>query len=120
MNSTCARRYFLKLAGFGLAGAVLFPRVGKTDQRGSQGLDKARPNVLFSISDDQGFSDFGFMGNSRNRIPLPFIGGHRRLGQHAVKIEQIERFARMDGYSPSLIGPNLENLIDILSRDDVH
>ena len=53
----------------------------------------ARPNVLFIISDDQGFSDFGFTGNEAIRTPV--------LDRLASESAVFENFVVADACSPS-------------------
>ncbi|MCX7007942.1 MAG: sulfatase [Kiritimatiellaeota bacterium] len=67
MNST--RRDFLRLAGLGMAGAALFPRVGKAAGENFQGLEKSRPNILFALADDWSFGHAGAYGCSWVKTP---------------------------------------------------
>lgn len=68
------RRNFLKLAGFGAAGAALFPRLGKAAAPVFQTLEKsaparaARPNILW-ISCEDTSPWFGFCGEKYARTP---------------------------------------------------
>jgi len=59
--STLSRRNFLGRASLGLAGAALFPSLGKGSAPVFQGLEK-RPNILFILADDQGWADAHFAG----------------------------------------------------------
>ena len=57
------RRDFLKRAGLVTAGVVL----GTALDAGA--ADKPKPNILFIISDDQGWTDYGFMGHPQVKTP---------------------------------------------------
>jgi len=57
-----SRREFLRLAGLGVAGAALFPRLGKSAAAGFQGLEKSKPNILFALADDWSFGHAGAYG----------------------------------------------------------
>ena len=62
MPHSCAR---LRLVvALSVAGAACVPAV-------AQPAASARPNVLVIVSDDQGFSDFGFTGNPLGKTPVP-------------------------------------------------
>lgn len=65
------RRDFLKTAGLGAAGAIFFPRLGKSADGISQGLEAtpAKPNILFLISDDQSWHSNGFAGDPVVKTP---------------------------------------------------
>jgi uncharacterized sulfatase len=64
------RRDFLRRAGLGAAGVTLaFPSLGKAAGSSVQGLGKDKPNILFIISDDQGWTDYGFMGHPQIKTP---------------------------------------------------
>lgn len=58
----------------GSAGATAAESFASTVAAGSNlatsSAERGRPNVLFIISDDQGFSDFSFMGNPLVRTPV--------------------------------------------------
>ena len=54
---------------------------------------RAKPNVLFIISDDQGFSDFGFTGNPAIRTPV--------LDKLASESSVFENFVVAAACSPS-------------------
>ena len=58
------RRGFLKLAGLGAAAAAL-PRWAPAAPAASSD----RPNVVLIISDDQGYTDYGFMGHKTVKTP---------------------------------------------------
>ncbi|TAN36769.1 MAG: DUF4976 domain-containing protein [Verrucomicrobia bacterium] len=62
-----SRRDFLKLAGFGLAGAALFPRLGTLHAADFQRLEK--PNILFILVDDYGIKDVGIEGSTFYETP---------------------------------------------------
>lgn len=59
----------------------------------SDAADSARPNVLFIISDDQGFSDFGFTGNRLVSTP--------NLDQLAAQSARFDNFIVAAACSPS-------------------
>ena len=58
---SCARLRLM--VALSVAGAVCLPAV-------AQPAAAARPNVLLIVSDDQGFSDFGFTGNPLVKTPV--------------------------------------------------
>lgn len=58
------RRGFLRLAGLGAAATAL-PRWAGAAPGDSSG----RPNVVLIISDDQGYTDYGFMGHQTVKTP---------------------------------------------------
>ncbi len=58
------RRAFLNLIGAGTAAAV-WPQWGRCETPGRSD----RPNVVLIISDDQGYTDYGFMGHKAIRTP---------------------------------------------------
>ena len=68
-NNQLARRDFLKLAGCGVAGAMLFPRVGKSAASVFQGLEKTKPNIIFILADDAGIGDFSAYGCKYGQTP---------------------------------------------------
>ena len=58
---TATRRDFLKLAGFGMAGAMLFPGFGKSADSIQSGLSQ-RVNIVFITADDMNFDSSGVYG----------------------------------------------------------
>jgi len=63
-NRQMDRRDFLRFAG---AGAVLVP-LGKR-ALGADAPGAKRPNIVLIISDDQGYTDYGFMGHKTVKTP---------------------------------------------------
>ena len=66
--ATLSRRNFLGHASLGLAGAALFPSLGKGSAPVFQALEK-RPNILFILADDQGWADAHFAGHPYVKTP---------------------------------------------------
>jgi len=58
------RRGFLRMAGLGVVAAAM-PRWAC----GAPGESKKKPNVVLIISDDQGYTDYGFMGHDTVKTP---------------------------------------------------
>ena len=56
------------LVGFAVA-ALVFPMLGKTAESTFQSLEKARPNILFILADDIGYSDLSCYGAKHARTP---------------------------------------------------
>lgn len=66
------RRNFLGLTSLGLFGMALFPRIGKSAETVSQGLEKTsgrKPNVLILFSDDQRADTIAALGNPIIQTP---------------------------------------------------
>ena len=82
-KSVLGRREFLRqsvlgLAGLGTLGATFgFPRVGKAAEAavpfdaalGRQGLEKAKPNIIFILADDIGYGDLSCYGAKHAQTP---------------------------------------------------
>lgn len=62
------RRDFLRRAGCAALGAALFPNLGKGTESGSPSLEK-KPNILFILTDDQGWADAHFAGHPYVKTP---------------------------------------------------
>ena len=76
----CHRRDFLRRAGLGAAGALTFPRVGKSAPSASAAAEKSavrppldaargRPNIVILLADDQGWGDVSCHGNTNLTTP---------------------------------------------------
>ena len=65
----CHRREFLRRAGLGAAGALTFPRLGKSAAATFQGLEKPKLNVLFILADDMRPDYIGDCGNPHILTP---------------------------------------------------
>jgi len=63
-HAEITRRGFLDLIGAGTA-AALWPERARGEPPGRSG----RPNVVLIISDDQGYTDYGFMGHKTIKTP---------------------------------------------------
>jgi len=66
------RRDFLKNAGLGLAGAALFPRLGKSVESSCQGLGKGpadKPNIVFLLTDQWRGMATGYAGDPNVKTP---------------------------------------------------
>lgn len=61
------RRFSRRFARGGLGLAWLLPVAWAAGEAGR--VNDARPNVLFIVSDDHGWADYGFMGHSRIETP---------------------------------------------------
>ena len=114
---TVTRRDFLKLAGVGALG---FPRVGSprlpvsqsSAGKGAdgvfQGLEKARPNVLVIITDQQHAGMLSCAGNPNVKTPaldsLAATGTRFELAYCANPVCMPSRFSMMTGILPSRVG----------------
>ena len=85
---TLSRRSFLSRAALGLAGVAFFPRLGKSEPSGFQGLEKSRPNIAVILVDDMGFSDLGCYGSE---IPTPNLD---KLAANGLRFTQFYNTAR--------------------------
>ena len=68
-NLNMGRRDFLRRAGCGALGVTLFPSVGKSADSVVQGLEKAKPNILYILADQWRASAFGFAGDPNVKTP---------------------------------------------------
>jgi arylsulfatase A-like enzyme len=66
------RREFFQVAGLGLAGTMMASRTPASPQK--------RPNIIMILSDDQGYGDYGVMGNPV--LKTPHIDRLAREGAH--------------------------------------
>ena len=78
MSNTMGRRDFLRLAGGGALGAILLPGCGTTARSGfptgsagpaARATGQGRPNILFILTDDQGWADAHFAGHPYVKTP---------------------------------------------------
>jgi arylsulfatase A-like enzyme len=77
------RRDFLRLAGCGALGAVLFPRVGKAADSGFQPLGKTaaqKPNIVYILADDLGYGDVHALNPQRGKLATPHADRLAREG----------------------------------------
>ena len=104
MSNTATRREFLRLAGL----AALVPRLGRADAPAFQGLDKAKPNVLVILTDQQHAGMLSCAGNSYVKTPamdsLAASGARFELAYCANPVCMPSRFSMMTGILPSRIG----------------
>ncbi|TAN36778.1 MAG: twin-arginine translocation signal domain-containing protein [Verrucomicrobia bacterium] len=77
------RRDFLKLISASVAGAAVFPRLGKSAEAVFQGLEKQRPNVLFILADDLGWMDLKCQGSTFYETP-----NLDRLAERSLRLTQ--------------------------------
>lgn len=61
------RRNFLQLTGAGIASSTLTPKTHALQANNSS--KSKQPNIVLIISDDQGFTDYGFMGHDTIKTP---------------------------------------------------
>lgn len=77
------RRNFLRNVSTGVIGATLSGAVVRRAEAEDEGAGKQRPNVLFIITDDQGYGDMGCHGNPVLKTPVL-----DRLHEESVRFTQ--------------------------------
>lgn len=76
MRQPLSRRHFLQAAGLAGAGAFLGPATARAGP-------VKRPNVVMIVGDDQGWTDFGFLGHKVIRTPrLDRLAGESAVFPH--------------------------------------
>jgi arylsulfatase A-like enzyme len=100
--STTSRRDFLKLAGLGALGAVLFPKLGKA-------AEATKPNILLLVADDLGWADVGWHGGKFLTPNLDrLVKEGVELDRHYVQpVCTPTRTALMSGRWTSRFGPHV-------------